>query len=203
MNQDNINFEINRKLLHLSSLWIPVIGFMLPFDSALILFLTIGIAVLSIDAGRLIPGKISKLSFGVIKIFKLSDLYRKSEHLKLSGASYMLFSTIISFLIFPGDIFFISLTILIICDSLAAIIGVKYGNHKIYDNKSWEGVIAFFISALILSICFSIHFKHPIINAIIASFVATIGETFASKLGLDDNLVIPLVFGLSFLIMVP
>lgn len=201
MKQSNIGFEVNRKLFHLSSLWIPVVGLILPFDIALILFLGVGMLVLAVDAGRLLPGRAAKISFKLIKYLRFDKLYRKSEDTKLSGASYMLISAVISLIIFPADIFFISFTVLIVCDSLAAIIGTIWGSHKILGNKSMEGSVAFFISALILSVGFSWHFQYAVSSALLASFVATVGELFTNKLGVDDNLIIPIIFGLSFLIM--
>jgi dolichol kinase len=67
----------------------------------------------------------------------------------LNGATYVLISALICVIIFPKIFFVTAFTILIISDSLAALIGRKFGRHKLFA-KSLEGTLAFFISASIV-----------------------------------------------------
>ncbi|MEJ2615817.1 MAG: dolichol kinase, partial [Ignavibacteriaceae bacterium] len=87
--------------------------------------------------------------------------------------------------------------ILIISDSVAALIGRKYGRHK-FLSKSLEGTLAFFVSAIIVVLftpkvegVFS-EYLIGIIAAAIGAIVENISFGFA-----DDNLSIPISIGLS------
>ncbi len=69
---------------------------------------------------------------------------------------------------------------------MAAIIGTKYGKHKIIGKKSWEGTLTCLVVSIIC-----INFFFPLNVAIIAGIIATIVEL----LPFDDNLWVPLVSG--------
>lgn len=192
--KNHLNFEIRRKLFHLSSLLIPSLAYLLPFKITFLLLSLGTFIVLLIDIGRFIPGKFSKLSFSILNFFNFNALYRKEEEKRLSGASYIMISSVICLQLLPVNIFIISFVILAISDSLSAIIGIKFGKHKLL-NKSWEGTLTFFISSLMIALPLAMHFKYLLFNAFIASLFTTILELSSKKLKLDDNLLIPITFG--------
>ena len=86
-------------------------------------------------------------------------------------------------------------------DGLAAIIGNKYGKHKIIYNKSIEGSITMFITSLIITattlLIFSIY--NFLLIALVVSIIATIVELFTPK-GLD-NLSVPLITSLALYLL--
>lgn len=68
-------------------------------------------------------------------------------------------------------------------DAFAALIGTKYGRHKIYRKKSLEGTLAMFISSfasvmIILSICNIIPWYAVLISSLTVSLVSTTAELF-------------------------
>ena len=111
-----------------------------------------------------------------------------------SGSVYVLFSALLSTLFFSKEIAIISLTVMLVSDTCAAIFGRLFGSRKLYGQKSLEGTTVFFISALYIMIAYN-HLFPTSYAGIIACTLATLCELFESKLKIDDNLSIPLVIG--------
>ncbi len=108
----------------------------------------------------------------------------------LTGASYYLIGCLIIILFFKNqNIIMASLLIMSIADSFAAIIGIKYGNTKIYNNKSLEGSFVFFvISFIILNIFIS---SLSVFEFIVISVLVTLVELFSYH-RINDNITIPI-----------
>ncbi len=186
--------ELYRKLIHLTSLSIPIVYYFITAETAaLILGILAGVALV-IDLGRYIHPEIGKIFY---KYFGFLLREHELDHKKknLNGATYVLISALISVLIFPKVIFISAFSILIISDSLAALIGRKFGKHK-FLSKSLEGTLTFFVSACIV-ILFTPKvggFFDEYLIGFIAAFVGAIVENISFKL-VDDNLSIPLFVG--------
>jgi len=140
--------EVVRKLIHLCSLSIPVIYYFITRNEAIIILSIFTFIALLIDLSRLFfPG------FGKIFLLFFGFLLRKHEldnnKKNLNGATYVLISALICVLLFPKIIFVTAFSILIISDSLAALIGRKFGRHK-FLSKSLEGTLAFFLSGSVV-----------------------------------------------------
>jgi len=186
--------ELFRKLIHLTSLSIPIVYYFISTETAaLILGILAGLALI-IDLGRYIHPEMGKVFY---KFFGFLLREHELDHKKrnLNGATYVLISALISVLIFPKVIFISAFSILIISDSLAALIGRKFGKHK-FLSKSLEGTLTFFASACIV-ILFTPKvggFSEEYLIGFIAAFVGAIVENISFKL-VDDNLSIPLSVG--------
>ena len=186
--------ELFRKLIHLTSLSIPIIYYFISTETAsIILGILAGLALI-IDLGRYLHPEIGKVFY---KFFGFLLREHELDHKKrnLNGATYVLISALISVLIFPKVIFISAFSILIVSDSLAALIGRKFGKHK-FLSKSLEGTLTFFISACIV-ILFTPKvggFFEEYLIGFIAAFVGAIVENISFKL-VDDNLSIPLSVG--------
>jgi len=186
--------ELFRKLIHLTSLSIPIVYYFISTETAaLILGILAGLALI-IDLGRYIHPEMGKVFY---KFFGFLLREHELDHKKrnLNGATYVLISALISVLIFPKVIFISAFSILIVSDSLAALIGRKFGKHK-FLSKSLEGTLTFFISACIV-ILFTPKvggFSEEYLIGFIAAFVGAIVENISFKL-VDDNLSIPLSVG--------
>ncbi|MGB5288369.1 MAG: diacylglycerol/polyprenol kinase family protein [Ignavibacteriaceae bacterium] len=186
--------ELYRKLIHLTSLSIPIVYYFITTETAAIILAILAGLALIIDLARYLHPEVGKIFY---KIFGL--LLRKHEldyqKKNLNGATYVLISALISVLIFPKVIFISAFSILIVSDSLAALIGRKFGRRK-FLSKSLEGTLTFFISACIV-ILFTPKvggFMEEYIIGFISAFVGAIVENISFSL-IDDNLSIPLSVG--------
>lgn len=198
--------ELYRKLIHLTSLSIPIVYYFISTETAAIILAILASVALIIDLARYFHPEIGKVFY---KIFGFLLREHEVDHKKknLNGATYVLISALISVLIFPKIIFISAFSILIVSDSLAALIGRKFGKRK-FLSKSFEGTLTFFISACIV-ILFTPKagsFFDEYLIGFIGSFVGAIVENISFKL-IDDNLSIPLSVGLAmwglYILMLP
>lgn len=186
--------ELFRKLIHLTSLSIPIVYYFITAETAAIILGILAAAALIIDLSRYLHPETGKIFY---KIFGFLLREHELDHKKknLNGATYVLISALISVLIFPKVIFITAFSILIISDSSAALIGRKFGKRK-FLSKSFEGTLAFFISACIV-ILFTPKvggFIEEYFIGFTAALVGAIVENISFKL-VDDNLSIPLSVG--------
>lgn len=186
--------ELFRKLIHLTSLSIPIVYYFITAETAAIILGILAAAALIIDLSRYVHPETGKIFY---KIFGFLLREHELDHKKknLNGATYVLISALISVLIFPKVIFITAFSILIISDSSAALIGRKFGKRK-FLSKSFEGTLAFFISACIV-ILFTPKvggFIEEYFIGFTAALVGAIVENISFKL-VDDNLSIPLSVG--------
>lgn len=186
--------ELFRKLIHLTSLSIPIVYYFITAQTAAIILGILAAAALIIDLSRYLHPETGKIFY---KIFGFLLREHELDHKKksLNGATYVLISALISVLIFPKVIFITAFSILIISDSSAALIGRKFGKRK-FLSKSFEGTLAFFVSACIV-ILFTPKvsgFVEEYFIGFTAALVGAIVENISFKL-VDDNLSIPLSVG--------
>ncbi|NWF88906.1 MAG: dolichol kinase [Ignavibacteriaceae bacterium] len=192
--------EILRKLIHLSSLSIPIVYYFIPRNTALIILGLLTAFALFLDIGRYYSKVIGKVFY---KIFGF--LLRKHEvddkKRTLNGATYVLLSAFICVFIFPKIIVITAFAVLIVSDTMAALIGRRFGKRR-FLFKSLEGTTAFFISAVIVVLLSpKIEYIYPeyIIGIIAVAFGAIIENV---SFGLtDDNLVIPISIGAAMWLM--
>ena len=192
----NYRDEVVRKLIHLCSLSIPIIYYFVSRTTAIIILGIVTFIALVIDISRYfspIAGKVFYSIFG----FLLREHELDTRKKNLNGATYVLISAVLCVVIFPKILFITAFSILIISDSLAALVGRKFGKHK-FLSKSLEGTLAFFVSAIIVVLftpkvqgLFS-EYIIGIVAAAIGAIVENISFGFA-----DDNLSIPISIGLS------
>lgn len=191
----NYRDELVRKLIHLCSLSIPLIYYFIERETAILILGVLTAAALFIDLGRYLHPSFGKIFY---KLFGF--LLRKHEVNKqkknLNGATYVLLSALICVIILPKVIFITAFSILIISDSLAALIGRKFGKRK-FLSKSLEGTLTFFISASIV-VLFTPKINDGVMEYIIgfiAAFIGSIVENISFGFA-DDNLSIPISIGL-------
>ena len=185
------NNEIYRKLIHLASSAIPFFYFYYSKNLVLAVLIPLTIIFLIIDFLR-IKNKNVKRFYNIC--FK--SITRSKEETSFTGASYVLIASVFSILIFDKKIAIISLLIMTISDTMAAIIGRRYGKVKI-NKKTLEGSIAFFLFSLIIVSFFD---GIILVVAFIAILLTTLAELFLNDI--NDNLTIPTVFGGSYSMLV-
>ncbi|MBM3617329.1 MAG: hypothetical protein FJX23_02150 [Alphaproteobacteria bacterium] len=185
--------EIYRKLFHLTSLWMPYVIWSFGADTALLIFGAAFVLVILFEAMRRSGALVNHLFRVILRPSETGDT------LKLTGAFYMLLGAIVVTFIAPAMTAATALTILMVSDSLAALIGRKFGKHP-FAGKSIEGSAAFFLSALIIVAISAQYTAEPIPflwAGAVACIAATFAELYAKHLKLDDNLCIPVAFTLA------
>jgi len=187
-------FELVRKSIHLCSLSIPIIYYLVPKSQALWMLGPVTAAFLIIDITRHYLLSVSRWFyswFGWLLRRHEQDGIRK----RLNGATYVLVSAMICVLAFPKIITVTAFAVLIISDTTSALIGRKFGKRRFF-KKSLEGSVAFFVSAvLVVLVSPKIHYMGleyaiGIVGAAVGMFV----ESISGKI--DDNLTIPVSIGL-------
>jgi len=192
----NYRDEVVRKLIHLCSLSIPIIYYFIPQSIAIIILSILTFLAVVLDVSRHYFPKIGRL-FYMIFGFMLRKHEKDGRKKNFNGATYVFISALLGVIIFPKVLFLTAFPILIISDSTAALIGRKYGRHKLLA-KSLEGTLAFFISASIV-VLFSPKLNGSTTEYFIGIMAAAIGAIVENiSYGLaDDNLTIPMSVGLS------
>jgi len=185
--------ELYRKLIHFSSIWIVLLYIYSSEDVVLATLPPLALTALMIDLSRLFIPSVNK----IINIIFGKVLREKEKEHSLSGATYLLISSTISIVYFSKEIAVFALSVLIISDGIAALIGKKFGKHHFLD-KSLEGSISFAASAILIYyfLITFYHFNLPLMGSLLAIAVATFAEIIAKKIHIDDNLIIPLSIGL-------
>jgi dolichol kinase len=189
--------EVLRKSIHMCSLSIPIAYAFISKETALTVLTIISVMFIGTD----ILSKFSKTVNGLVMKF-FGSILRPHEIEKkyvLNGASWVFISALMCIILFPKIIVISAFSILIISDILAALIGRKFGKHRLF-TKSWEGTSAFIISAfIVISIVGSV-FQAPwtfYLFGFISAIIGGIIEAASEVIKFDDNLSIPLSVGLS------
>src|SRR3989304_3909009 len=173
--------EIKRKIVHLATLIVPV-GYALTSEETVILFLVpFFLALLSVDLLRHFhPGMAS-----LFRKYFFGRVLREEEKPAFMGATYFIFSTIRTILLFPKSIAIAGILILILSDTAAALFGKWIGKIKVF-GKTLEGSMAFLLTSLLIV------WIYPNLNrqsGSLAALGATLIEILPIKL--NDNLPIP------------
>ncbi len=194
--------ELLRKTIHLCSLLIPFgYKYWFGYDKPAALFwLAIVFAVFfAYEYLRRTKGKMGKLLnrwFGMV----LRDHEKAGS---LAGSFHLLVASAVCILFFSGEVAFLSLSFLSLGDSLAALIGKKFGKIRL-GAKSLEGSLACFLGCLALVYFFAD-------RSFVASqwlfwtacsggaLAATIAELIPGRF--DDNLKMPIAAGVVMMIV--
>jgi len=192
--------ELYRKLIHLSSLSIPIIYYFITKELALITLVPLTLFSLAVDYGRYYNKPLAEL---VHKVFGF--IMRKHEKdgkkKNLNGATYVLISATLVIFLFPKIFVITGFAILIVGDIAAALIGRKFGKTK-FICKSLEGTLAFvvFSSFVVLLTPKIIGSSAEFIIAMIAVVVGAIAENVSGEWA-DDNFMVPVTVGITMWIL--
>ncbi|MCX6137147.1 MAG: SEC59/DGK1/VTE5 family protein [Ignavibacteriales bacterium] len=185
--------ELLRKGIHLCSLSIPIIYFFITREAAVAILLPITAGFLAVDLARYYHPPTSKLFYevfgGILRSHEVGGTRRR-----LNGATYVLFSATLCVLVFPKLITVTAFAILIVSDSSAALIGRRWGKRPLL-SKSWEGTVAFFVSALMVVVVAPKYglgrgeFAIGAAGALLGAVVELV------SIHIDDNFSIPVAIG--------
>ena len=124
------------------------------------------------------------------KIPPIFNVFRRRERDNVAGTIFFISATIIVFAAFDYPIALTALLLTVFGDLAAALVGIKFGRHFLYKDKTLEG----FLSGLCMN-CFIGYLMLPGYPIIFFSMaiIASVVELLTGKL--DDNLTVPLFSG--------
>lgn len=196
----SFEFELMRKGIHMMSLSIPVAYYFISKDLALMILVPMTLLFVVADVLR----SFHEPSFRLYnRIFgRMLRPHEKTKEKKtLNGASWVLLSATFCVLVFPKVITITAFAILIVSDTVAALIGRRYGTRR-FNDKSLEGSSAFVISAIIV-ILFTPKLQYAAAEyfiAIAAAVIGAIAEVLSFDI-IDDNFAIPVAIGSAMWLM--
>jgi dolichol kinase len=174
--------EALRKATHFIALLIPISYLILTKKEAVI-FMAVAwggiVAFEVIRLGRYWPWQLLRKFVGRM-------IRPKERHDNFTGAFYILLSGLLSIALFPEFIAFTAMTFQILGDVASAMIGRRFGKHRIRGQKSLEGALGFLVVALLVTVIVP---KVPYTVGIVGAIVAAAVE--AISIYRDDNLTVP------------
>ncbi|MBQ8754625.1 MAG: hypothetical protein IJZ19_06310 [Lentisphaeria bacterium] len=186
--------EVKRKLIHLSSLWMPVAILLLPgrFTSC-ILFGVLFFLTLAVERAYVL--KVPVIT--PVYCFFFGKMLRKEpspDAWIVSGGAPVYAAASLTSLCFAPLCAAAGMAVLLTADAAAALIGRKFGKHKLVNGKSLEGTLAFILTGIAVSGIFisatgAVSFLPYTLPAVI---LAALAELFQKQLKVDDNFSIPL-----------
>jgi dolichol kinase len=172
-------------MVHLCGLAIPIGYALTSEETALMVVLPLFLCFLSVDLLRHFHGGTASL----FDKYLYGNVLREEEKAGLMGSTYYLFSALLTIVFFPRTIAIVSLLILILSDTCAALVGKGIGKIRIF-RKTLEGMMAFFFCSLVIVLAYP---QVDRLSGILGALGAAVIEVL--PLPLDDNLTIPFVAG--------
>ncbi len=190
----NFKFELARKFIHLSSVSIAIIYCNITKELALVLLIPLFAGFLSVD---LLKNFIPSLSRWYHDTFDpmLREHELEKGFIQLNGATFISLSALLLVLLFPKIIAITCFSLVAVSDTIAALVGRKFGRHPI-GEKSLEGSLAFLTSAIIIVVLIP---RLDLFAGIVTAVAATVTEALSLRINgfkVDDNLTIPLASAL-------
>ena len=182
--------EIFRKLIHISSLVIPLIYFFLIKDKTVMATILIILTLISLLIEN---ARINREGYVRFFFHKYLKSVLRSNELKghLTGATWMLIGFTFSVIIFDFEVSVLALLFLSVGDAVAALVGSALPIGKIW-GKSILGSLSGFLSCVLLGLIINDTLSTQIIifGAISGMFIELI------PLKINDNFAIPIFSGL-------
>lgn len=122
-------------------------------------------------------------------------IIRAEEQLKESAMVPFAMAVLLTIITFPKHIALVGIYSLAFADPLSAIIGIRFGKHKISPTRSIEGSAAFLVATFLSSYIILCGYSGAFTSAaffvsLLLSLICTIFDMI--PLNIDDNLTIPL-----------
>lgn len=170
--------EILRKLIHVSTVAIPLLTWLLPRAVVLGLLAPAVAVALGVEWARF-RVRWARYHF----LTRTRTLLRHHERRGLAGATYMVLAYLLALLLFPKPIAVAAMLYNGLGDAAAALVGRRWGRHRTGWGKSWEGTGA----ALLVNLAVGLAIPGvPLEAALLGGLAATTLEFL--PLPLDDNL---------------
>jgi dolichol kinase len=186
----NFRYEFARKAIHLSSLLIPLIYCRISRELALTILTPMAGGFLFVDIMKNFVPPIAEWYHATFAPMLRNHELQK-DHIHLNGATWITLSAFILIALFPKMIAITAFAMVSISDTVAALVGKRFGRHR-FGDKSYEGSLAFFASAIAIAALM----PHLLLPAgIVMASAGTIAEAAVIRIGgfkIDDNIAVPI-----------
>jgi dolichol kinase len=179
--------EALRKSTHFLALLIPLGFFAVPRSWAIGVMIGLNVLVLLFEVVRLRrmrPWHYLKRVFGAM-------IRPREEDNNFTGAFYILLSGLAVIVLFDSYVAAFSLLFIVLGDVASAMVGRRWGKHRIRGEKTIEGALSFLLVSLVIVLVLP---GIPLVVGVAGAVVATVVE--ALTVHRDDNLTVPLSAGL-------
>ncbi|MFQ6091769.1 MAG: diacylglycerol/polyprenol kinase family protein [bacterium] len=177
--------ELNRKLVHLSSLAIPIGIYFLPERTCIKILFPLTVIFLSVEILRMVHRPTSKIFYTLF-----GPILRRKERFTLTGSTTLLMASLVSVLVFQKYIAVAALCFLILGDTMAALVGKSYGRIRLFRKRTMEGSLACLFTCLIVVLVVPpLGFAVGLVGAVVATIIELL------PIPLDDNFLIPILSG--------
>ena len=189
---DRLGFrhEFARKAIHLSSLLIPLIYWHIGRTQALLILAPVTAGFFLVDVTKHFVPFLSTWYHSIFgTMLRNHELSR--ERLHLNGATWITLAAFVLIAFFPKTIAVAAFAMVSVSDTVAALVGKRYGKHR-FGQKSYEGSFAFFASALFVVALIP---ALPLQVGFAMALAGTVAEALAMKIAgfrIDDNFSVPL-----------
>ncbi len=196
--QISFSAELLRKGTHIGALIVPILYIWVLDENrkiALSILVPVALLMTLIDVSRLRRWKL----WEVFKPFTGSMVRKHEEAGDFTGAFYILWMFCLVIAMFDPAIAAISASFIIVGDTLAALIGRRFGKRK-FRGKSLEGSMACLFGTVVVAYAGHELFNIPLIVTVFGAFTAALVEAIPDFV--DDNLSVPLLSALAMTLAV-
>ncbi len=190
--QSRHNIQIMRRLFHMLNGFAIATLYLISFSHSQMVHL-LGLVACLLYVVEQVRVNYPEAAVRFLPITKF--LIRAEEQLKESAMVPYLIAVLLTIITFPKEIALVGIYTLAFADPLSAIIGIRFGKHKISENRTVEGSVAFFICTFVCCLTVMSGYYYGITLGIFMISLAlgvlgTLLDLFPVKI--DDNLTIPL-----------
>lgn len=129
--------EAIRKTIHVSSIALPLAVLLLPPPIPLVLLAAGAIGAVATEWARF---RLRWARYAFLK--RTRRLLRGRERESYAGATYMAMAYLLAYLLFPVPVAVTAMFYNGLGDATAALVGKRWGRHRLRSGKSWEGFAA-------------------------------------------------------------
>jgi len=197
--------ELKRKAIHLSALVIPIGLLIVERTVALRVLVPLALFALVCDVASQRVEPVHRFVMRIFRpIMRPSELSPLGGPLVLNGATWMCIAAALCAVFFAAPIAAAVLVMLMVGDGAAAIIGRRFGRHRFPGfDKSWEGSIAFFLTAMLVALPLTLpalmnslgHVPLSSLQIGVGALVSAVLE--ALPIPINDNVRVPILAGLA------
>ena len=176
-----------RKLWHLiGGSVFPILAFFISYNVLLIILGTATAVIVACEIARFTSPVV-----GQWMISRLRWVMKSEERVQLTASTYLLFASLVVFLLFDKYVAITSLLFLSVGDFMAAVVGKRFGRRRIF-NKTLAGSLACLASCLVIGVVMTNVGNGMVLPvALVGAVAATIVELL--PIPVDDNFTIPVV----------